>query len=119
MCEEEKSIEEFNFNKDICKICQSSIGYCKSNRNKRIHKNIFANNLFKEINKNVNKASKKFYGKLNSKKLKDPYIIEIIRSNTGLENKTIHEHPELIENYRQQIKLKRLLKQKKNDIKTS
>jgi hypothetical protein len=47
--------------------------------------------------------------------LKTYYISAKLRRSTGLNMKTIKEHPELIESYGQQIKIKRLLKQKKDE----
>ena len=52
--------------------------------------------------------------------LKDSYIIDLIQNTVGLSRKEIRYHPYLIESYRVQIKVNRLLKQKKNEnIKTS
>ncbi len=46
-------------------------------------------------------------------KLADHYVIPIIKKQTGIDVETIKEHPELIKNQKEQIKLKRLLKNKK------
>lgn len=46
--------------------------------------------------------------------LKDWYVAEKIKIQTGLTIEQIKKHPELIENHRQQIKFKRLIKQIKN-----
>jgi hypothetical protein len=64
------------------------------------------------------------YIKLRSRKqvdgLIDNYIIQIIVRNYKISQDIVKQHPELIENWRQQIKIKRLLKQKKHeDIKAS
>lgn len=47
-------------------------------------------------------------------RLPDYYVANQIKQQTGISMKTIKANPELIENHRQQIKLKRLLKNKKN-----
>ena len=61
------------------------------------------------------KKSEKKRRKKNSDKLTDRYVINIIRHVKKIKAKTIRQHPEFIENYRQQIKFKRLLKQKKDE----
>lgn len=47
-------------------------------------------------------------------KLSNWYVCNNIKARTGLSLKTIREHPELIDSFKEQIKLKRLLKQKKH-----
>lgn len=66
------------------------------------------------IGKRVNKTSKKNSTRKAIDQLKDHYVIHQIKNQTGLSVETIKANPILIENQRQQIKLKRLLKQKKN-----
>jgi hypothetical protein len=52
--------------------------------------------------------------------LGNSYIIKRINQTTKLKRDTIKQNPDLIENWKQQIKVKRLLKQKKDEnIKTS
>jgi hypothetical protein len=50
--------------------------------------------------------------------LSDGYIANNIRQTINLSTLTIKQNPDLIENYRQQIKVKRLIKSKKNDKST-
>jgi len=52
-----------------------------------------------------------------AREVSDTYVKKIINRNYDISFKSITK--ELIRSYRQQIKVKRLLKQKKNDIKTS
>jgi hypothetical protein len=53
-------------------------------------------------------------------RLHDRYIVSLIKKQFGLSEETIKEHPELIESYRMQLKMKRFLKHKKDeDTKTS
>lgn len=56
--------------------------------------------------------------KENAKNLTDNYVESIIRRTTKLNLKTIRQNPKFIENYRQQIKVKRLLKSKGNEQST-
>lgn len=46
-------------------------------------------------------------------KLADWYVVNNIAARTGLSLSTIRQHPDLIENHKQQLQLKRLLKSKK------
>lgn len=62
----------------------------------------------------INKKNRRRY-KRHMEALTDRYVIHIISHTKGIPEKTIRKYPELIESYRQQIKLKRLLKQKKNE----
>jgi hypothetical protein len=59
-------------------------------------------------------ASKKYHNKV-KEELGDEYVIAIFKPASGLRITTIKNNPELIEKWRQQIKIKRLLKQKKNE----
>ena len=94
--------------------------YFKEHRKKYRIKN---KEYIKEYNKEYmikNKEYIKEYGKKIRDDLNESYILARIRSNTGLSIKTAKQHPELIENFRQQILIKRLIKSKKNEnIKTS
>lgn len=65
-------------------------------------------------NKNILIEKAKNISKKNVKNLSDSYIKVVIHNSSGLKRDTINENPELIENYRQQIKVKRLLKTIKN-----
>jgi hypothetical protein len=124
-CGEEKPIEEFVKNK-----C-SPRGYtfeCKQCKNKRNRSYCGNNRQYnKEWQKKYREKHKEYYKDLQLKsniertdKLTDTYIVQNIHYAYGLDYKTIRQHPELIESYRQQIKIKRLLKQKKDEnIKTS
>jgi hypothetical protein len=61
-------------------------------------------------------SQKENHNKSNRKaivELRKHYIINQIQQSTGLSREEIKKHPELIESMKQQIKLKRLLKQKK------
>jgi hypothetical protein len=77
-------------------------------------------------NKEKRKKDRRMWSEINKDKvieqqrierdeLKDIYVIRGIHSFTGMKFKIIRQHPELIESWRQQIKVKRLLKQKKNE----
>lgn len=46
--------------------------------------------------------------------LSDSYVIHAIRKVFNIKHATLHQHPDLIKSYRQQIKNKRLLKTKKH-----
>ncbi len=69
---------------------------------------------YKELTKDKRIIQQKKDHKKSINKLSNWYVCNNIRARTGLSLKTIREHPELIESYREQIKLKRLLKQKKH-----
>lgn len=62
----------------------------------------------KNIIKMQNKANNE------TKSLTNRYISSLINQASGLPYKIIKEHPELIDSWRQQIKLKRLIKSQKN-----
>jgi hypothetical protein len=73
------------------------------------------NMLWSNKNKKYVAEKKKITERLNRNNLKDTYMINIMMAVLNLSRKTLYQHPELIENYRQQIKVKRLLKQKKHE----
>jgi hypothetical protein len=66
-------------------------------------------------NKNGQKERQSSYCKSLTDSLDDQYIIACIKQNYRLERETIKEYPEFIESYRQQIKVKRLIKTKKDE----
>jgi hypothetical protein len=74
---------------------------------------------YRENNKeHLNELSKKYirgYRKNNIIPISDKYIIEQLRVRFGISRQVSRQYPELIENYRQQIKLKRLIKTKKDE----
>ena len=87
---------------------------------KERHANYRINNRIKILKKSrgkykINQIEILHKIKEDVKNLTDNYIEGVMRLTTKLNLKTIRQHPELIENYRQQIKIKRLLKQKKNE----
>ena len=60
------------------------------------------------------KKSRRTASKKEVELLKDRYVIHKIKAQVGLSVEQIKANPELIENHRQIIKVKRLIKQKKN-----
>lgn len=85
--------------------------YWKNNlERKRILQKQWTHNNREIVNKAAKLRQKKYV-----EKLLDSYIIARIKNEFKMEHKIIKENPELIENYRQQIKVKRLLKQKKHE----
>jgi hypothetical protein len=77
------------------------------------------NESHKKWRKNNSEAVKKFRGKSyhrHSESLSDSYVKDLIRHLYGLKKETINENPQLIENHREQIKVKRLLKTINNAI---
>lgn len=52
-----------------------------------------------------------------AKNLTDTYVCNVIMHRTGVSIKTARKHPDWIESYRLQIKLKRLIKLKKHGCK--
>ena len=60
-------------------------------------------------------AKQKLQNQKNRDELRDTYVKDQIRRVFSIPTKTIYEYPDLIENYRQQIKVKRLLKTKKDE----
>lgn len=90
--------------RDTCRL------YGQTNKNKLYEKR-------KEYLKNHPDIKKELiYRKV--RELQDCYIIANIKKSMELDTKTIRDNPELIENYRQYVKVKRLLKSKKNDTST-
>lgn len=67
-----------------------------------------------------NRELVKEYKRILRSQLKPVYIRELIKQKYKLKTQTIKDHPELIESVRAEIKIKRLLKTRKNgDTKTS
>lgn len=133
-CGETKPIEEF------CKSKECLFGYshqCQKCRrlhyNKEIRQRYYETRkeeirkiarLYKIRNRNwISKKQREYYTthpilrkeKCNrrARDLQDCYLINHLCRDFRLTAKDIRQHPELIENYRQQIKIKRLLKSKK------
>lgn len=65
-------------------------------------------------NSPIEKESHKKTAKNARQELKDWYVMSNIKARTGLTLEQIKEYPELIQSHREQIKLKRLIKQIKN-----
>jgi hypothetical protein len=141
-CGEIKSISKFHYT-NTCKDCykQWMADYYNANKNKLLeyskdynkeHRDRIRKREKKyrqtEKGRNVIRKSKRNYAikypekikanhRIKSKrkvqKLSDIYIITTIKAITGLSSETIRKNPDLIENYRKQIELKRLLKKVK------
>jgi len=77
------------------------------------NKELMASRRKMSYSKNIDKI--KIKTKEYRKQLPDYYIVQKIQASTKLNPKTIRLYPDLIKSYRQQIKMKRLLKQKKNE----
>lgn len=131
-CGETKPIEKFVKSKTtksgrraICKKCAYVIynsKWQKENREKRndyanLRKEFYRRNYkkYRLLNKisinNKNKIQRDDY--INNLKL--PYIMIGAMRYYNLTRETLYGNPELIEYYKQQLKLKRLLKQKRNE----
>jgi len=133
-CGKEKPLNDFHKkfeNKDgfnsRCKICRNEYG--RKYRKKNQIKLISYNKLYREQNQDYYlKYKKKYreqnqdkifeynkkYGKQNIDKIKDNYIKRLLYGNSGIKFQDITS--ELIEAKREQIKLFRLIKQIKNEL---
>jgi len=121
-CGETKPIEEFR----ISRIYKDKVYYmhiCRKcyNINHKFWRKLNSEILKSEYERNRDKMLIRMneYAKKRTDNLHDSYVAYIIKNSINLSIKIIRQHPGLIENWRQQIRIKRLLKQKKNDIKTS
>lgn len=74
---------------------------------------------YEEENKEAHLIAKSKRTKSAIARLPDYYVSNQIKKQTGLSIETIKKNPELIENHREQIKLKRLIKTIKNVRKNS
>jgi len=61
------------------------------------------------------KETEKKRRKKNADKLTDRHVINVIRHVKKIKAETIRQYPEFIQTYRQQLKVKRLLKQKQDE----
>jgi len=101
------------------KYYQNNIKYIKKRtkeyreNNKEYYKEI--GEKWRENNKEHISDYNKRYRQNKRSTIPDVYIRILLNRQYGLHAKILKQHPELIENYRQQIKIKRLLKQKKNE----
>ena len=86
---------------------------CKTWRKKNKKKIKSYKKKYEEENKEAHLISKSKRTKSAVARLPDYYVIHQIKKQTGLSVDIIKSHPELIENHREQIKLKRLIKIKK------
>lgn len=127
-CRVEKGLNEFNKNSKFldgheyrCRQC-SRIMFTQYHKENRTKLNLY-NKKYRLLNqkkiKNWRKKHPESAKKTNKRchdELRTSYIVWIIhQSFPELTNSEIRKYPELIESYRQQIKIKRLLKQKKNE----
>lgn len=147
-CGETKPEEEFHYKKTCTKchkewtkkyylknkekLIQYSKKYVSNNRNRtnenrrRYDKTEKGQAVKKKsrINYKINHRDKiRLKSKEKSKRrvglLKNQYVIRVLKINSGLSKDTIMTYPELIENQRQQIKIKRLIKLKHENVKAS
>ena len=121
-CGIEKPLSDFHKNQTICKICrrkymkkynalpatkESKRKSSKLTRSKERRKKYMINNI--EL---INQYRKKSQAKaINS--LADSYVVQIIHFNTKMGKEEIRKNPELIEQKRNMLKLKRSIKQLK------
>ena len=119
-CGETKPIEEFVKCKNrregiiyLCKLChrEDHVRYREDHRLELILKSqqYRLTHIIAVDKRNALRQRK------NRKELTDTYVIDIIAKSTGLDRNNIKYYPQQIENYRYQILIKRLLKQKKNE----
>lgn len=121
-----KNKKHYNDNK--IKILQQMHKYYELNKDKILQRNrVYANKNKDKIRaKQIEWAQKhrrylndkyRLSGRLSDRRdtleLTDNYIIQLIGQN-GITTNIIKQHPELIDNYRQQIKLHRLIKKQSN-----
>lgn len=131
-CGEEKLVEDFVKRKNCrqgrsstCKVCSNkTAANWKGNKSdqwllqqKENHKKHLKK--YFETHKNVRRKSRNEYNNKYNKNSRDTcsdrYIHIQLQARYGLSKQTLKRHPELTENYRMQIKVKRLLKKKKNE----
>jgi len=121
-CGEEKPTEEFLVNHrtagfpDVdqpcrdCKRKQSKLYYQK-NKEKCYMQNINSRSRNKSrYNQTQNKRQKALVMRLSDEYIKNLFC------NNGIKSEVLKRHPELIENHRMQIKVKRLLKSMRDEI---
>jgi hypothetical protein len=117
-CGETKPIEEFAFARKYkdkhyyshtCKICYNKY------REQWRKMNFTLCKQEQERNRNKHLIRVKKYSKKRTDNLHELYIAHIISQSTGLSIELIRQHSSLIENYRYQILIKRLLKQRRHE----
>lgn len=119
---------------DHCKICACNFSKTFYNINKKgkikIYNELNKNSIKQKAslympmyyinNKNLILKRVKEYGTRNRNNITDLYIISLIQKAYGLKRQNIKKNSELIESHHMYIKIKRLLKSKKDEnIKTS
>jgi len=88
---------------------------CKKWRNKNKLKVKAYKKVYEEENKEQTLIGHRKRNKKSIEKLVDCYVVHQIKQRTGLSTETIRNNPELIDNHRIQIIVKRLIKTKKDE----